>query len=299
MAGTPQSAKPHDTAQAGCLMRVRSIARSSSAGLQRLAKYILDNPDEVMNLTMEQLAESSGASYATIYRFCLKTGFSGYKEFKARLVEDLMVERGGRELSDIPTIDESSDTEHILDKVFDFATNTLADCRSILNARTVDAAVEAVTRARRILIVGEGTSGITARYAFSKLVRLGLPCHAETDGVLIAMQAAIMRETDLLLAISSSGRTADLVNAAEEAKLRKATVVSISDYAVSPLAAVSDIVLHTTPRNANLFRDIELPLIGGQITVIDALFSCIAVRAGTSASEAYRHTRIAVDKKRL
>lgn len=288
-----------DTEDAGCLMRVRSLARSSSTGLRRLAEHILENPDDVVNLTMEQLAEHSGASYATIYRFCLKTGFSGYKEFKMRLVEDLMVERGGRELTDIPTIDESSDTQHIIDRVFEFATSTLADCRSILNARTIDAAVAAVGKAGRILIIGEGTSGITARYAFSKLVRLGLPCHAETDGVLIAMQCAILREQDVLVAISSSGRTADVVNAAEEAKLRKATVVSISDYAVSPLASVSDVVLHTTPRNANLFRDIELPLIGGQIAVIDALFSCIAIRSGRGASEAYRHTRIAVDKKRL
>ena len=280
-------------------MRVRSVANNSSTALKRLANFILSNLDETVNLTMEQLAEKSGSSYATIYRFCLKTGFSGYKEFKMRLIEDLMIERGGRELSDLPTIDEASDTEHILDRVFDFAQKTLGDCRSIIDARTLDAAVAACRAAERILIVGVGTSGIAAQYAFAKLVRLGLTCRADTDGMMIAMESAVLGERDVLLAISSSGRTADIVGAAEEAKQHGCTVICISDYAVSPLSAVSDIILHTTPRNASLFKDIEMPLLGGQIAVIDSLFSCLAVRQGSRASDVYRRTRIAADKKRL
>ena len=284
---------------AGCLMQVRSLANISSAALKRLARFILNQPDQTVNLTMEELAERSGASYATIYRFCLKTGFTGYKQFKARLIEDLMIERGGRELTDLPTVDESSDTNQILDKVFDFTAKTLTDCRSIIDTATMEGAVGACLAARRILIIGSGISGIGAQYTFTKFARLGLSCHAETDGVLIGMESAVLGDGDVLLAISSTGRTVDIVTAAQDAKLRGATVVSISDYAVSPLSAVSDLCIHTTPRNASLYKDIEMPLLAGQIAVIDSLFSCMAVRAGSAAAEIYRRTSMAMDRKRL
>lgn len=281
------------------LMRVRSMAKSSSSGFERLARYIADNVDETVNLTMEQLAQKSGASYATIYRFCVKLGLSGYKELKARLIEEMVAPRGGHGPTAVSSIDESSDTAQILDRVFDFAASTLSDCRSILDARTVDAAVAALSNATMVLIVGQGASGVAANYAFTKLVRLGVRCSAETDGMMIATRCATLGDQDVLLAVSSSGRTSEIVSAAEAARGTGATVISISDYAVSPLAALTDISLHTTPRNANLYREVELPLMTGQIAVIDSLFSCMAVRGGSAAADVFRRTRRAIDGKRM
>ncbi|MES1053014.1 MurR/RpiR family transcriptional regulator [Bacillus thuringiensis] len=52
---------------------------------EELAKYILQQPDEVSQLTISQIAKKLHISPATITRFCQKLTFSGFNEFRHEL----------------------------------------------------------------------------------------------------------------------------------------------------------------------------------------------------------------------
>ena len=66
----------------GCLIKIEALLDSLKSAESRLADYILKHPEEVTRLTIQELQDKSGSSYATIFRFCKKAGYLGYKDFK-------------------------------------------------------------------------------------------------------------------------------------------------------------------------------------------------------------------------
>ncbi len=54
-----------------------------------VAHFILDNIDDVSNMTSEQLAKSAYTSKATVVRLCQKLGLHGYQEFRLKLVAEI------------------------------------------------------------------------------------------------------------------------------------------------------------------------------------------------------------------
>jgi len=281
-----------------CRLRIKGIYTSLKSAERRLSDFVMNNPEETIHLTIEKLAEKSDSSYATISRFCKKLGFNGFKDFKSRLIHDVLQNRHSDYSPDQFSIAPGTDTSEICDLIFDFSTKVLEESIAMVDTSIVDQVVSVFIHANKIIFVGVGTSGISARYAFSKFFRLGFNCDIELDIVINTMKCSLLSEKDVLFAISSSGRSRKVVESAKIAKEKGAIVISLSDFAISPLSKVADINLYTTPRNANLYKDIEVPLFIGQIAIIDLLFSCCSIRKENFA-EIHYITKLAADKEKI
>jgi len=281
------------------LLKIHGSLDSLSSADRRLAEYILDNPRETIDATIEELAGRAGASYATISRFCKKLGYAGYKEFKKGLIDDVVRQKeDGITTADL-NVKPGLSVDQTIGRISRFSERVLRETETFLDPDQVSAAAKAMLAASTVLFVGAGTSAITARYAYTRFWRIGIPCSAEPDPVVFTMRAATLTEADVLCAVSSSGRTASVVEAAKNARAAGSTVISISDYAISPLNRVAHITLFTTPRTANNFLATEMPLLVGQILIVDALFGVISTRAPESAGEIYRRSKDAADRSKL
>lgn len=282
----------------GCLLRIRGVYGSFKSAELRLADYILNNAGEVVNMTMEELEAESRSSYATIYRFCKKLGFSGFKELKQSLVADILQDSTPRETPDDLLIRAGMDARAIAERVFAFSRQVLDDCRSMFNLEAIQEAVDLLVNGHQVLCVGGGTSGVSARYAFTKFFRLGIDCQVELDPVLSKMKTGMLSSDDVLFAISSSGRTRFVIEIAELAQERGAKVVALTDYAISPLTKMADVNLYTTPRNVNHHLQLEMPLLIGQITIIDVLQMCCIPKLPSAAVDGYRRTKQVADTEK-
>ena len=291
--------KGNPTTKGSCIIRLQSLQQGLMAAEKRVADFVLQNSEQVINLTIEELAAESKTSYATIVRVCKRLGYSGYKEFKSNLISDVIYSRGVDDFITDQAINADTTTAVIAEKIYALATSILDDGYRIMDPGIIDQAVDKIISAGSISVIGAGYSGVSARYAASKLFRIGLPSVFEMDLTLSRMKISIMTERDVLFAISSSGRTSNTIEAVRLAKQSGVTVISLSDYAVSPLTKISDINLFTTPRNANLFMNIDLPLIIGQIAIIDVLFSCCCVRLAERASANFEKTKASSDAEKL
>src|SRR5215472_11895764 len=74
----------------GCFVRIRSTYDSLRAAEQRVADFILKNPEELIHLTVTELAERTQTSESTVVRLCQKIEYKGYQEFKIMLARDLV-----------------------------------------------------------------------------------------------------------------------------------------------------------------------------------------------------------------
>ena len=115
---------------------------------------------------------------------------------------------------------------------------------------------------------------------------------------MIKVKASIITKEDVLFAVSSSGRSHCIIDAARLAKDQGATVISLCDYAISPLSKLSSIQLHTTPRNVAQFMDTEMPLFVAQIHLIDILFLCSCLAIGKPAFDRFQKTKSVADSEK-
>ncbi|MEZ0290496.1 MAG: 6-phospho-3-hexuloisomerase [Sulfolobales archaeon] len=104
--------------------------------------------------------------------------------------------------------------------------------------RAVELLVETYRRGKTVLVMGAGRSGLVGRGFAMRLMHLGFRVYVLGDTIVPPV-----REEDLVVAISGSGRTKLIVTAAEAAKSVGAKILTITSFPDSPLAQLSDVVI--------------------------------------------------------
>lgn len=102
----------------------------------------------------------------------------------------------------------------------------------------VDLLLDAYKRKARVLIIGAGRSGLIGKAFAMRLLHLGFQVYVLGETIIPRI-----RENDVVIAISGSGRTKLIVTAAEAAKAVSAKVIAITSYSDSPLAKISDLLV--------------------------------------------------------
>jgi RpiR family carbohydrate utilization transcriptional regulator len=279
----------------GCLVRMEGLYASLGRAEKRLADYILTHAEMVAHASIQTVQEESDVGYATIIRFCKKAGYRGFKSFKKSLAYDLKHAKRRLATPLEYAIQSEDSLETIIKKTFESSYEILEETRSMLDAGTLFPIVDKLLASREIYFIGTGMSGVSARYAFTRFFRLGLHCSTESDATLYKIKNSLLQESDVLFAISSSGRSANVVDAARIARDAGATVIALTDFARSPLSRIAQFNLYTTPRNARLFLYLDMPLIIGQINILDVLFFACCARMGKRSEEIINTTKLIGD----
>jgi RpiR family carbohydrate utilization transcriptional regulator len=217
------------------LDRIRASVPALPPAEQRVAQLVLADPQAFARLPVGELAQRAAVSKPTVVRFCRSVGYDGLADFKLRLA--------GSAGDGVPfvhrAVDEGDGAADIVVKVVDNALAALLRWRGAAAAGAVERAVQALARAgregRRIEFHGVGNSGIVALDAQHKFFRLGVTASAVVDTHMQVMSATLLRPGDCVVLISNSGRTRDLLDVAEIARRKGATLLAITASA-SPLA---------------------------------------------------------------
>lgn len=283
------------------LVRLDSLRKNARGADRKLAEYILSHPETVAHLSVQELAERTETGYATVCRFFKKLGTGGFREFKRSISEELAQNKA---LTDTPPRFDNADDaimpfDVIGKSICDFSASIVSNCHRFLKKDQIEEVVSCFKKANLIHFIGLGTSAVTAQYAHTKFFRLKPGCSFDTDIILSKMKASQLGAGNILFAISSSGRTKSILEIAKIARSNRATVISLCDFTDSPLANLSDISICTTVRESNKYIDTDFPLIQGQITLIDILYSCMCNRSATASAERFNKTKQAVDDDKL
>lgn len=288
---------------ASCILRLQAVFDSLKPVEHRVAEYILQNPQEILSSTIMDLSARTGASYASINRLINRIGLSGFKELKKYLYQDIISQTipdaSSLDFLDVITFSQGASIETICTNIYNQASKVLEESRDIISFDTLEKAAGKILSAQTLCIIGTGLSGICARYAYSRFFRIGISCYYEEDSTLYRMRTALLKRNDLLFAISSSGRSATILECAKLARDNSVGIISLTDYAVSPLSRIAGINLFTTPRNSSQFMNIDMPLVIGQIFIIDALYMVCCIKMGRRSSEIFMKTKISADSEKL
>ncbi|WP_350301481.1 MurR/RpiR family transcriptional regulator [Peribacillus frigoritolerans] len=210
---------------------------------EELANYILQRPEEVSQLTISQIAKKLHISPATITRFCQKLAFSGFNEFRHELKRFVDLRNTPKNMKNIKQVDYFAklyqDHLGIIDNTFHITTYD-----------NIQKAVSFLTKANKIHVYGIGSSGIAAQEFKSKFFRIGLTVETITDPHQSMMDAALSNENSVVIGISISGTTKEVISAVKIAKKQGARILVFTGDKNSELSQLGDLSLLVTSKNS-------------------------------------------------
>ncbi|CAN5783953.1 transcriptional regulator HexR [soil metagenome] len=271
---------------------VRAMASALSPAERKVAEIVLTKPDGVIYMTLADLAREAHVSEPTVVRFSRAIGCDGFQNFKIRLAQSLA---SGFSYANIGITPDDTAAAYSA-KVFRATIDMLARVHQKLDTDALATAVDAIARARKLEFFGLGASGAVAMDAYHKFFRLIDSCVAYNDSHMQHMSASALMAGDVVIAISHTGRTKELLESVDLARHAAATVVAITAHR-SPLSAASDIVLSVdVPEDT----DIYTPMISriAHLLIIDALAVGGARSGGQRTSERLHRMKESLHAKR-
>lgn len=255
--------------------RIRASLNTFSSAEQKVAHCVLSSPETLLQSGIQQLAKASGVSEASVVRFCRCLGYTGLKEFKLAVAQEQMVDDDS---SRVERCLESADTaKAIKQKVFYGCMEALQDTLSVVDDRALAQAIDILYHAPYIDVFGVGGSASVARSALHSFRRIGLRMHITTDFENGYLNAERFYPGDTVLAISLSGETPPVVQAARSAKSRGATVVCITNVRGSSLSQLADCCLVSASRTRMMPGDETYERVA-QIAIIHAIYAGVAMK---------------------
>ena len=121
---------------------------------RKIAEYVLENYEEVLNSNITELAENARVSDASVVRFCRSIGYKGYQDFKVNAAMDVLPK--DRHFN--PVLQENDDQETICRKIFNSEVAVLNRTLLALDIHAMKEAADAIYQAEKVVFFGSGGS---------------------------------------------------------------------------------------------------------------------------------------------
>lgn len=236
---------------------------------KKVADYILANTEAVLYMSITDLANACEVGETSVYRFCRSMNFQGYQEFKMQLSLYLASEENNEHIKETGKLEDQVMQSHI---------QAIEESYQLLDYKMLTKTIEMMEESEKVYFFGVGDSLITAQDAWNRFIRVTNKVQLIPDSHMQSMAMALADEKDLLVLVSYSGATKDIVHIAKQAKESGVKIACITHFKQSPLIAYTDAYLLCGAK--------ESPLEGGstsvkvgQLYLIDLLFQTFYSRS--------------------
>jgi len=295
VAGEPAAETPRPVED--IISRLKEARAGLRPAERRVADAVLGDVEFAVRASNAELAQRAGVSEPTVTRFCRTIGCRGVRDFKLRLAQSLVV--GTAYFQQPPRIADNG-SEAVLpywSSVLHQAREAINEVDRQLDPQHVRTAVDMLAAARRVMVfgVGGGSTSIAQDTQY-RLFRYGISVTAYSDGQLMRMVASTLGADDVVIAISATGRSAEVIDAARLAGEYHARVIAITQPG-SPLAETADVVLGISIPE---IPDVLKPTASRYafLVVVDLLATGVAYRLGRDAQETLRRIKYNLVKLR-
>ena len=253
-----------------------------SKGQRRIARYILESYDKAAFLTANRLGKTVGVSESTVVRFAVELGFDGYPGMQ-KAMQSMVVNR----LTSFQRIEVTNDrlgNQDVLSMVLQSDMEKLRQSAETVDRAAFDAAVKSVLDAKRVFILGVRSAAPLASFLGYYLNYMFQNVHIITASGTSEMfeQIVGVNAQDAVIAISFPRYSSTTAKAAQYCRSTGATVIGLTDSALSPLGQTSDHVLCAKSSMVSLVDSLVAPM-----SVVNALIVAIAAKKEKELSKTF------------
>ena len=282
-----QSNHPHE--RDDIIIRLQKSYSSLRKSEKKIADYLQQHAYQRLDMSITEFAKLLEVSETTVSRFCRTIGYQGFQDLKLSLAASLNIVE---EFQNIPAdIHETDSTPEVGKKLSDAFSSAITETQRSLNIETIETAVDAIVKARQVMLYGIGGSSVIVIAAHHLFVKAGINCAVYIDGYMQTVTASVVDEESVVIGVSTSGVSKHVVDAVNIASEKGAITIGMTSNLESPLAKVSQICLFNPggDRNVPLYGDfMEAKM--SQLYIMNLLYLRILFRLGDVSKHNLKET---------
>ena len=263
--------------------RIQSNLNDFSKGQRLIARYITEHYDKAAFMTASKLGAKVGVSESTVVRFATELGYDGYPHLQKTLQEMIR-----NRLTTVQRMEVSNDRigdKDVFDSVLSADMDGIRNTMDELDRDAVRAAIDSITKARRIFILGVRSSTALASFLSFYFSLLFDNVQLVSSNAIGEIHEQIMRinQDDVFIGISFPRYSKRTLKAMKYSKDHGATVIALTDSQLSPLVRYADHVLIAKSNMASFVDSLVAPL-----SVINALIVAVGMSRQAEVEETFR-----------
>ena len=255
------------------LNKIDALYTKLSKGHKKIADYIMVNYDKAAFMTAAKLGATVGVSESTVVRFAAELGFSGYPALQSDLQELIR-----SKLTSVQRMQSASvriAQDEILETVLNADSAMIKATLDQTSKENFNRAVAAINKARNIYILGVRSAATLANFlafyfrpVYDNVVLVDSARASEVFEQLFRID-----ERDICIAISFPRYSNQTINALHFIHDKGATVISITDSELSPIAKFADHLLIARSTMASFVDSLVAPLSLINALIVAATFN--------------------------
>lgn len=249
-----------------------------------IADFFMKNKKE-MDFSSKTISEMLYISEATLSRFAKKCGYAGYREFIFSYKRDLENEKN--------SIESEKDISIFTKRVKSIYQNVLAGDMLLKKENQLRKIAKYMNESERVLVYGIGSSGYVADEFQLRFMRLGLDVTSMTDSQMIKMSGALVNDRMLVIGITLSGKTPEVLDGIRYAKKCGAKTILITANSDCEIEDMCDeLVLISADKDLDMGTKIspQVPI----LIIIDILYAYYFANDSYFKAEKYKKTLMAI-----
>jgi RpiR family transcriptional regulator, carbohydrate utilization regulator len=254
------------------LTQLKALSLDMTDSENLIASHILNNPEEIYSLKIEELAKKLKISLPTVFRFAKKLGFEGFKDFKVALIRDMAI---GINIEAENIEDDSIGS--ITRNVFEKASGNLNETLSIINYDDLSKTVDFIVNAKRLIFFAVSYSMSVALDCYSKFLGAGFNCIYDTNTYSQRVISTQCTGKDVAIGISFSGASPEVLDCMRNARQGGAKTICITTFMKSPITETADVSLYTAPVSSRHQR-IDIPSKMSYLAILDSIYLSVVLK---------------------
>lgn len=270
--------------------RIYGLLATMSPIDKKISKIVLNAPEQVMDMTISQLAIKAEVSQASISRYCKTLGLNGFHQFKTRLAQ-LSNENIGYYKETV--------ADNVQESLKSISNNKNSEIYNTLNnfsTVTIERILNLLSSARIVQVIAEGNTFPVAVDASYKLNQIGIFSIATDLWETSLAQTLNLDNNDLLMVVSNTGASKNLISQMKLAKNKHISTISLTSNPESPIAELSDAHLNIAVRQKVLRSDYYFSKIAVS-AAIESIFLLLLSRDKDRVERIKFHEDLISDKK--
>lgn len=239
---------------------------------QKVARYVLENPQDVGVSTVRELADYAQVKPNTVVRMARQVGFEGYEDFREPFREAI---RKGADFPDrarwLQDVRKRGDMGELYADIVSAAIRNVEETFAGIPESLMKEAAEAIWNSENVYTLGVGVNNANARN-FTYLASTGMiRFHAiPRAGSTPVDDLAWAGESDILIAITQRPYRAEVIESVDIAREQGMTIIGISDSPASPVILNADYKFITASDSPSFF-----PSSIATVALLEALLSFV------------------------
>lgn len=268
--------------------------QSATESEKEVLRFLINQTREAVEMDIHTMAKKCFCSPATIVRICKKNGFSGFKELKQALWNDMNFSKQLMQVNlDAPS---GEKIPNIVANVLNTNIMAIQNIYNLLDFDELDRIVALLLSQRYVYLYGIGASFLVAKDFQQKLERINKRTFLYEDIHLQLISSTHLEPGDVAIIVSYSGITKEIIEIAQNVKMCGGKIIAITKYGTNKLSSMSDF---------NLFVPmLEKPLRVGasssrvsQLSVVDIVYNTYISLEKDKSMEKILSTNKLLEKK--